>query len=126
MKNMTSKAEDIGMLQDALTTLKIVFDEYAHEIKEKHDVLFDEYDLTDLELYIKKVEKDEVEENKNQLKKAQKKYEKICDKLDNLNDRAFELEQEMMYLRNKTRNEGDRNDDASEIKHTDKALQTVC
>jgi hypothetical protein len=36
-----------------------------------------------------------------ELIKAQKKYEKICDKLDNLNDRAFELEQEMMFLRGK-------------------------
>ena len=56
---MPTTAEDIGMLQDALTTLKIVFDEYAHEIKEKHDVLFDEYDLTELELYIKKVKKND-------------------------------------------------------------------
>lgn len=121
---MTSKAEDIGMLKDALTTLKIVFDEYAPEIKEKHDVLFDEYDLTNLELYIKKVEKDDVEENKNLLKKTQKKYEKICDKLEHLNDRAFELEQEMMLLRGKTK--GEENDDENKIKHTDKALQTVC
>jgi len=55
---MTANAEDIGMLKDALNTLRIVFDEYAHEIYEKHDVLFDEYDLTDLELYIEKVEKE--------------------------------------------------------------------
>jgi predicted transcriptional regulator len=121
---MTSKEEDIGMLEDALTTLKIVFDEYAHEIKDKHDVLFDEYDLTDLKLYIKKVKKEDTEENKNLLKKAQKKYEKICDRLDNLNDRAFELEQEMMFLKNKTK--GEENGHDSKIEHNDKAIQTVC
>jgi len=116
------KAEDIGMLQDALTTLKIVFNEYASEIKEKHDVLFDEYDLVELEHYIKKVEKEDIEESKAQLKKAQDKYEKICEKLDFLNNRAFELEQEMMFLRTK----GEKNDDANEVEHTNKALQTVC
>ena len=36
-----------------------------------------------------------------ELMNAQKKYEKICEKLDTLNDRAFELEQEMMFLRGK-------------------------
>lgn len=102
---MTSKAEDIGMLQDALKTLKIVFDEYAHAIKEKHDVLFDEYDITDLELYIKKVEKEDIEESKIQLKKAQEDYDKICEKLDLLNDRAFQLEQEIIILNQKTKTE---------------------
>ena len=37
-----------------------------------------------------------MEENKK-LKKLIKEYEKVCDKLDQLNNRAFELEQEIHY-----------------------------
>lgn len=36
-----------------------------------------------------------------QLEEARKKYEKVCEKLDALNDEAFELEQEIFYLQNK-------------------------
>jgi len=36
---------------------------------------------------------------KNELEKAQARYEKVCEKLDNLNDEAFELEKEMMHLK---------------------------
>lgn len=31
----------------------------------------------------------------------QKRYEKICEKIEQLNDEAFELEKEMLYLNNK-------------------------
>ena len=30
-----------------------------------------------------------------------KKYEKICEKIEQLNEEAFELEKEMLYLNNK-------------------------
>ena len=37
-------------------------------------------------------------EAEKRLKQAKKEYEKICDKLDALNEEAFTLEQEMMWL----------------------------
>lgn len=40
----------------------------------------------------------------SELEKAQAEYEKVCERLDNLNDKAFELEQEMMYLRAEEKN----------------------
>ena len=40
---------------------------------------------------------------KTRLQKLENKYEKICDKLDNLNAEAYELEQEMMIERRKTK-----------------------
>ena len=35
------------------------------------------------------------------LEQAKKKYEKVCEKIEQLNEEAFELEKEMMYLRAK-------------------------
>lgn len=32
-----------------------------------------------------------------ELKKLEKEYEKVCEKLERLNERAFELEKEIMY-----------------------------
>lgn len=36
-----------------------------------------------------------------EIKKLEKEYSKVLEKLERLNDRAFELEKELMYARNK-------------------------
>ena len=38
-------------------------------------------------------------DNKDTLKKLQKEYDKVCEKLEQLNERAFELEKEMIYIK---------------------------
>jgi len=42
-----------------------------------------------------------MDETKKELKRAQRKYQKVCDKLEQLNEEAFELEKEIMYLNSK-------------------------
>lgn len=37
----------------------------------------------------------------DEIKKLEKKYSKICERLEQLNERAFELEKELMYARAK-------------------------
>lgn len=34
----------------------------------------------------------------DELKSTQKKYSEVCEKIEQLNEQAFQLEQEMMYL----------------------------
>lgn len=50
------KAEKIGLLQDMLNILKVVFENYRYELLEKYDILLDEYDLTDIEVFIQQLE----------------------------------------------------------------------
>ena len=52
METKINKDDEISILEDALRVLKVVFDKYAFELYSKHDVLLDEYDLTDLEILI--------------------------------------------------------------------------
>ena len=46
---------DIDLLKEALGILRIVEKEFAVQLKEKHGILFDEYDLANVEAEFEKL-----------------------------------------------------------------------